>query len=178
MKRRNGFLLLESIVSLSLIVILVSMLYYLLFFCINIKDTVEDKIELQQQATEMSNYIEKIIGDSKGILNTEIDKNSNELVSVTSIKCKYRDETIIDNSIKDKEVSLKTTNNKLFINTLNKQGQSESGGYEIGDYIDKIYIALYENGRFAKLKLELSKNNQKYETEFDIYIRNFKGEST
>lgn len=177
MKRRNGFLLLESIVSLSLIIILVSMLYYLLFFCINIKESVEDRIELQQQAIELTNYIEKIIGDSKGILNTELNKNSYNLVSVTSIKCKYRDDDIINNSIKDKELSLKTDKNKLFVNTLNKQGLSESGGYEIGDYIDKMYIALYENGRLAKLKLELSKNNQKHKIEFDIYIRNFKGEN-
>ena len=177
MQHKNGFLLLESIVSLSLIVILVSILYYLLFFCINIKDTVEDKIELQQQGMEIANYIEKIIGDSKGIINTEINNNSKELVSVTSIKCKYRDENIIDNNIKDKELSLKTDKNKLFVNTLNKYGHSESGGYEIGDYIDKIYIAVYENGRLAKLKLELSKNSYKYKTEFDIYIRNYKGET-
>ena len=64
-----------------------------------------------------------------------------------------------------------------YINTLNKNGYSESGGYEIGDYVDNMYIALQEDGRIAKLKLELSKNNQKYSTEFNIYIRNIKEES-
>lgn len=177
MKRKDGFLLLEGIISLSLIAILVSLLYYLLFFCLNVKDTVEDKIELQQQAIEMTNYIEKIIGDCKGIMNTELNNNSKDMISVKSIKCKYKDEEIINSDIKDKEISLKEDKNKLFINTLNKYGQSESGGYEIGDYIDNLYISLYENGRLAKLRLDLSKNNQTYSTEFDIYIRNFKGDS-
>lgn len=177
MKRKNGFLLLESVISITIIVMLVSILYYLLFFCINIKVGIENKVELQQQAIELENYIQKIIGESKGILNTELSKNSTNLISVKSIKCKYRDELISDNTIKDKELSLKTNTNKLFINTLNKNGYSESGGYEIGDYIDNMYIALQEDGRIAKLKLELSKNNQKYSTEFDIYIRNIKEEN-
>ena len=177
MKRKNGFLLLESVISITIIVMLVSILYYLLFFCINIKVGIENKVELQQQAIELENYIQKIIGESKGILKTELSKNSTNLVSVKSIKCKYRDELISDNTIKDKELSLKTNTNKLFINTLSKNGYSESGGYEIGDYIDNMYIALQEDGRIAKLKLELSKNNQKYSTEFDIYIRNIKEES-
>ena len=177
MKRKNGFLLLESVLSITIIVVIVSTLYYLLFFCINIKVGIENKVELQQQAIELENYIQKIIGESKGILNTELSKNSTNLVSVKSIKCKYRDELISDNTIKDKELSLKTNTNKLFINTLNKNGYSESGGYEIGVYVDNMYIALQEDGRIAKLKLELSKNNQKYSTEFDIYIRNIKEES-
>jgi len=177
MKRKNGFLLLESVISITIIVMLVSILYYLLFFCINIKVGIENKVELQQQAIELENYIQKIIGESKGILNTELSKNSTNLVSVKSIKCKYRDELISDNTIKDKELSLKTNTNKLFINTLSKNGYSESGGYEIGDYVDNMYIALQEDGRIAKLKLELSKNNQKYSTEFNIYIRNIKEES-
>ena len=177
MKRKNGFLLLESVISITIIVMLVSILYYLLFFCINIKVGIENKVELQQQAIELENYIQKIIGESKGILNTELSKNSTNLVSVKSIKCKYRDELISDNTIKDKELSLKTNTNKLFVNTLNKNGYSESGGYEIGDYVDNMYIALQEDGRIAKLKLELSKNNQKYSTEFNIYIRNIKEES-
>lgn len=178
MKYKNGFLLLESIVSLSLIVILVSLLYSLLFFCLNMKNNVEDKVELQQQALEITNYIEKVICDSYGIINEDLSYNSKDLISVTSIKCKYRNSETINNSVKDKEISLKKDKKKLFINTLNKLGQSEQGGYEIGDYVDNLYIAVYENGRIAKIKLELSKNNQIYNTEFDLYIRNFEGDTT
>ena len=57
MKRKNGFLLLESVLSITIIVMLVSILYYLLFFCINIKVGIENKVELQQQAIELENYI-------------------------------------------------------------------------------------------------------------------------
>ncbi|MGL5347441.1 MAG: hypothetical protein ACRDA3_08815 [Peptostreptococcaceae bacterium] len=177
MKRKKGFLLLESIVSLSLIVILVSLLYSLLFFCLNMKNNVEDKIELQQQALEITNYIEKVIGDSYGIINKDLNYNSKDLIPVISIKCRYRNGENIENTIKDKEISLKKDTKKLFINTLNKLGQSEQGGYEIGCYIDNLYIAVYENGRLAKIKLELSKNNQIYDTEFDLYIRNFEGDT-
>lgn len=177
MKCKNGFLLLESIVSLSLIVILISLLYSLLFFCLNIKNTVEDNVELQQQAMEVTNYIEKVIGDSYGIMNKELNYNSKELTPVTSIKCKYKDDKVINSAVKNKEISLKQDKKKLFINTLSNSGQSEQGGYEIGDYIDNLYIAVYEEGRIAKIKLELSKNSKVYDTQFDIYLRNFKGDS-
>ncbi|MEG1141522.1 MAG: hypothetical protein RSE41_03575 [Clostridia bacterium] len=40
-----------------------------------------------------------------------------------------------------------------------------------------MYVSIYENGNFIKLKLKLSKNEQSYENEFDVYIRNFNGES-
>ncbi|MEG1142031.1 MAG: prepilin-type N-terminal cleavage/methylation domain-containing protein, partial [Clostridia bacterium] len=99
MKRRRGYLLLESVISLSIIMILISLLYYLLFFCIDIKTNTEDKIELQQQASEMSRYIEEIIGNSKGIMSINYKEKNNEFVEVTSIKCKYRDEGIKDNNI-------------------------------------------------------------------------------
>ncbi|WP_042271947.1 hypothetical protein [[Clostridium] dakarense] len=179
MKRRKGYLLLESVISLSIIMILIGVSYYLLFFCIDTKTRIEDKIELQQQANEISKYIEEVIGNSKGIISISSKSNeeSNKLLETNSIKCKYKNESSSDKSIKDKEISLKEDKSKLFINTLNYLGNSESGGYEIGDYIDKMYASVYENGNFVKVKLKLSKNNQIYETEFDVFIRNFDGDS-
>lgn len=179
MNRREGYLLLESIISLSIIMILISLSYYLLFFCIDTKTRIEDKIELQQQASEISKYIEEIIGNSKGIISigSKSNEDSTKLIETNSIKCKYKDESTNDKNIKDKEISLKENKSKLFINTLNYLGNSESGGYEIGDYIDKMYASVYEDGNFVKIKLKLSKNDQIYETEFDVYIRNFNGDS-
>ncbi|MGL6107444.1 hypothetical protein [Romboutsia sp.] len=173
MKHRKGYLLVESIITLSLIVVLASILYYMLFFSINLKSTIEDKIELQQQSIEITKQIEKVIGESKGIINI----TSTNSIPVTSIKCKYMDRDIKNSSIKDKELSLKTDKSKLFINTLNIYGNSETGGYEIGDYIDSMYISLDEGGRLANIKLKLSKNMQKYETNFSVYIRNFEGDN-
>lgn len=178
MKRRKGYLLLESVISLSIIMILIVVLYYLLFFCMNTKTRIEDKIELQQQANEVSKYIEEVIGNSKGIISirSKLNEESNKLLETNSIKCKYRNESSSDKSIKDKEISLKEDKSKLFINTLNYLGNSESGGYEIGDYIDKMYAFVYEDGNFVKVRLKLSKNNQIHETEFDVFIRNFNGD--
>lgn len=178
MKRRKGYLLLESVISLSIIMILISISYYLLFFCMSTKTRIEDKIELQQQASEISKYIEEVIGNSKGVISigSKSSEDSNRLIETNSIKCKYNDDSSNNKNIKDKEISLKEDKSKLFINTLNYLGNSESGGYEIGDYIDKMYASVYEDGNFVKVKLKLSKNNQIYETEFDVFIRNFNGD--
>ena len=62
-------------------------------------------------------------------------------------------------------------NHKLFINTLNSRGNSESGGYEIGDYVD--FISVMIQGNKVAVKLSLSKNNEKYETYFKSYIKEF-----
>jgi Xaa-Pro aminopeptidase len=62
-------------------------------------------------------------------------------------------------------------NHKLFINTLNNSGNSEAGGYEIGDYIDFISVMIKDNK--VSVRLSLSKNKEKYETEFNCYIKDF-----
>ena len=83
------------------------------------------------------------------------------------IKCKYKNSY---RDVKDKEISYKR-NHKLFINTLNSRGNSESGGYEIGDYVD--FISVMIQGNKVSVKLSLSKNNEKYETYFKSYIKEF-----
>lgn len=179
MKNRGGYLLLDSIISLALTSTLILILSSLLLCTINARDSIEDKIELQQQAAEISKHIEAVIGDSMGILdiNTRQTTHTNNKIlnNATSIKCKYRDDSLNLN-VKDKEISLKSNNSKLFINTINKHGVSESGGYEIGAYIDNMYIGMSNDNKCANIKLELSKGRQTYETEFKVYIRNFKGE--
>lgn len=170
----EGFLLLESLISLTLIMTLVLILNNLMFQSMIIKKEIEDKVELQQQAAEMMKHIENLIGESKGIISVTNRVNESDSIilrNVSSIKCKYRDEK--DNkNIKDKELKLKD-NSKLFINTLNSAGVSEYGGYEIGDYIDNMYIKISEDKRYADIKLNLSKNKQAYETKFKVYIRNY-----
>lgn len=170
----KGFMLLESIISLTFIMTLVLLLNNLMFQSISIKGYIEDKVELQQQAGEITKHIEDLIGDSKGVtsIKVRLDESDNEILSdVSSIKCKYRDDKENTN-VKDKELSLKD-NNKLFINTLNSNGVSEPGGYEIGDYIDNLYIGVSEDKRYVDIKLKLSKNKQTYETKFKVHIRNF-----
>lgn len=169
MKHKNGYMLLESIISISIVLTISSLLYYTLFFTSNIRINVEDKVELIQQSNEISKYMKEIIENSYGIIN---HNTSIDYTNTTSIKCRYKQENI---NIKDKEISLKEKSDKVFINTLRQNGSSEPGGYEIGDYVDKMQIKIANNGNLAKIKLNLSKNDIKLEKEFTISIRNFKG---
>ena len=68
MKYRKGYILIESVITLSVIMILSSIIYSIVHLSVNIKLNIEDKIELQQQAMEITNYIDELIGNSKGII--------------------------------------------------------------------------------------------------------------
>ncbi|MBQ3421106.1 MAG: hypothetical protein IJH34_05465 [Romboutsia sp.] len=164
MKNNKGYLLLESIMSLVIIGTLLIAIYTSLIFCIKSKASIEDKVEIQQQALEISKHIKSTIEKSKGIISVTYNyENSNDnFKGITSIK--------------NKEISYKKNSKKLFINTLNSKNQSESGGYEIGDYVESIYVYKDNNPKFLTIKLRLGKNNQIYENQFKVFIRNFEEE--
>lgn len=173
MKSRKGYLLLEVLISLSIIITISLSLYSFLFYTNTYKNMIEDKVELYEQGEEMYYQINKTIENSDGIISIR-DLNGNVIcgntlsyITVNSIKCKYKNQY---RNYKDKEISYKR-NKKLFINTLNNNGNSEVGGYEIGDYVDSISIKIEDNKIFVKL--QLSKNNEKYETDFKSYIKEF-----
>ena len=67
MKYRKGYILIESVITLSVIMILASIIYSIVHLSINIKLNIEDKMD-QQQAMEITNYIDELIGNSKGII--------------------------------------------------------------------------------------------------------------
>ena len=163
MKYRKGYILIESVITLSVIMILASIIYSIVHLSINIKLNIEDKIELQQQAMEITNYIDELIGNSKGIIGITSKEEINNFLSVTSIKCKYK--------LQDKEIKFIPSSNKLFIKDV-----TASSGYEIGDYVDKVLISKENSDKIIDIKLKLSKNKQIYETKFTIDIINFKGE--
>ena len=168
MKCKKGYILIESVITLSIIMILSSIIYLILDLSLNMKSNIEDKIELQQQAIEITNYIDELIGNSKGIIGIISKEAINNVLSVTSIKCKYKED---DNKLKDKEIKFIPSSNKLFIKDV-----TASSGYEIGDYVDKILISKQNSGKIIDIKLELSKNKQVYKTNFTIDIINFKEE--
>lgn len=167
MKYRNGYILIESVVTLSIIMVLSAIIYSMVHLSINIKNVMEDKIEIQQQAMEITNYIDELIGNSKGIIGVTYKEECNDLLSVTSIKCKYKED---DNKLKDKELKFTPSTNKLFIKDV-----SASSGYEIGDYVEKVCISKNTNSKVIDIRLELSKNKQEYATEFTIDIINSNG---
>ena len=154
MKYRKGYVLIESVITLSIIMILVSIIFSIVHLSINIKSNIEDKIEIQQQAMEITDYIEELIGNSKGIIGITSKEEINNFLSVTSIKCKYKDSS---NKLQDKEIKFIPSSNKLFIKDV-----TASSGYEIGDYVDKILISKNNSGKIIDIKLELSKNKQIY----------------
>ncbi|NMS88755.1 hypothetical protein HGQ85_02355 [Clostridioides difficile] len=172
MKRKHGYLLLESIVSLASIVILIMVLYSVFVLTINLKLRIDDKLELQQQSIEIVKTMEGIISNSMGIIN--LSNNEENFKRTTSIKCRYVDESITNNEeyISNKEIILNERRNKLFVNSLNGES-SQAGGYEIGDYVDEMYVSMSNNGQYVNIKLKLSKRSQNYETKFKIKIWNF-----
>ena len=159
MKYRKGYILIESVITLSVIMILASIIYSIVHLSINIKLNIEDKI---------TNYIDELIGNSKGIIGITSKEEINNFLSVTSIKCKYKDSS---NKLQDKEIKFIPSSNKLFIKDV-----TASSGYEIGDYVDKVLISKENSDKIIDIKLKLSKNKQIYETKFTIDIINFKGE--
>lgn len=172
MKRKCGYLLLESAVSLTVIVVLVITLYSIFILTMNLKVKIEDKMELQQQSIEITKSIEGIISNSRGIIN--LSSNDESFKKMTSIKCRYVDENTTDNEeyTSNKEIILNERRNKLFVNSLNGES-SQAGGYEIGDYVDEMYVSMSNNGEYINIILKLSKHNQKYETEFKVKVWNF-----
>ncbi|MBF4785863.1 hypothetical protein, partial [Clostridioides difficile] len=129
MKHKYGYLLLESVVSLSSMVIIILVLYSIFLSTINLKLKVEDKIELQQQSLEIIKSMEGIISNSMGIMN--VSNYEETFKKTTSIKCRYVDENNNEESISNKEIILNERRNKLFVNSLNGES-SQAGGYEIG----------------------------------------------
>ncbi|MDL0265029.1 hypothetical protein QQO55_05650, partial [Clostridioides difficile] len=161
MKHKYGYLLLESVVSLSSMLIMILVLYSIFLSTISLKLKVEDKIELQQQSLEIIKSMEGIISNSMGIIN--VSNYEDTFKKATSIKCRYVDENVNNNeeSISNKEIILNERRNKLFVNSLNGES-SQAGGYEIGDYVDEMYVSINNNGQYVNIKLKLSKRSQKY----------------
>ena len=168
MKHRKGYILIESVITLSIVGILLSIIYSVVDLSINMKSNIEDKIELQQQAMEITDYIDELIGNSKGIIGVVSKEEIDDFLSVTSIKCKYKEE---NNNLKDKEIKFIPSSNKVFIKDI-----TASSGYEIGDYVDKLMISKNNSGKIIDIKLKLSKNTQVYETNFTVDIINFNKE--
>ena len=166
----RGYFLIEVVLSISIIPIICLILYNTLFQTINTKEYIENKNELKQQALEVIDSIEYIIQNSKSIINDYDCGKNLELKPIKSIKCEYKDEDYEQN----KEIIYKSQYDKIFINDLNKYNQTQSGGYEIGNYITNMYIGISDTKNIVKVKIKLQKENTDYEIEKIIKIHNFK----
>lgn len=163
MKNSKGYFLLEYIISFSIIIIISSVIIDVFLLAKKYSLNLEDNVELYQQSFEIQNSIDKIISNSSGIIDINNDSSS------LNIKLKYIGEL-------DQEIIFRKNLNKIFFNTLNLDGSSKPGGYEIGCYIDNINIKVSECGQIVDISLKLSKNKSIYETKFSTYIKNLNGE--
>lgn len=152
----KGYLLIEYVVSIAIIVFIGTFLVNSYFLTQNIVTNIKDKNELITQAIEITDQIDKLVANSKGILS--IDKSA--------IQLKYKG----DDCYEDKEIIFRQSTNKVAVNNLYYNGNSKPGGYEIGAYVEGFDATV--NGQIIDITLKLKKGNSTYETEFSTYIMN------
>ena len=175
---KKGYVLLEAIVSLSIIMVITMCLYEVVVASHSAKSNIEDRIELNQQIEEIDYQLKNLIESCVNIINvTTLDGyvvsslQYDKIYDVSSIKLNFKTkENEDDLSLKNKEISLKSQKNKLFVNTLKNDNSSEGGGYEIGDYVERISIKL-ENPKLVSVVLYLKKNDVALQKELKLYIR-------
>ncbi|MEG2983435.1 MAG: hypothetical protein RR835_01960 [Peptostreptococcaceae bacterium] len=167
MKARKGYLMIEVAISVCIILLIVSILYGLLFFGLNIYKKLHSSIEIQQQGIEIQNHIENELKNGIEIISVKTKDNqiitSKEFDYTSVISIKYKPINREDNVGFD-ELFLNKKTSKIFIKRRNA-----SSGHEIGDYLDNIYISKANGGNIINIKLELSKNIQSYFIEFTLY---------
>lgn len=167
MNRKSGYLLLETSISVCIMVIIISGLYTLMFLGIKFYNNIHSSIEIQQQGLEVQRTIEKELKNRVNVYNVKTENNeiitSNNFDYKKVISIKYKPVDREDKLGLD-ELFLNKRTQKVFIKRRNA-----SSGYEIGDYIDNMYISKDKDGKIINIKLDLSKSNQKYSTSFKIY---------
>lgn len=170
MKRRKGYLILEISISMIIMSIVLITLYGLLFTSINMYKKIYSSIEIQQQGMEIQKHMEKELSGDIEITDVKTENSQVlndkefEFTKVKSIY--YKSKTNLEVNDCD-ELFLNNKAKKLFIKRMGYKS-----GYEIGDYIDSIYISKEKDGRIINIKLQLSKNKQNHCIEFSIYNDN------
>ncbi len=166
MQARKGYLLLENIISIVTTGIILTTLYGVLFTSLNMYRRIHSTIEIQQQGLEIQNYMEKELKDDIEIKSIKTSSNqtiiSPEFEEKDVISIKYKPVNRLDSQGLD-EIYLNNKTNKVFIKRKNA-----SSGYEIGDYLDNIYIEKLKSGKIINIKLKLSKDNQQHKVKFSI----------
>ena len=173
MRKRSGYVLLEIIISVFIMSIIITCLLSIMAVINRANKNIEDRIELSQQTEEITSQITPLIEESMNIIsittiqNLELGKE----YDVLSIKLNFKNSENENNiALKNREISYKKSSKKLFINTLRSNNASETGGYEIGDYVKSIRIKK-ESSNIICLILNLEKNNMEVEKSIKLYVR-------
>lgn len=167
MKRKNGYFILEVSVSIIITSIILIILYSLLLSSISMYKKIYSSIEIQQQGLEIQRHIENEL--KGGIEVTNIKTEDNQIINDKNFALKnaksifYKSKETLTNNEPD-ELFLNKKTKKVFI-----KRRGYKSGYEIGDYLDNIYISKEKDGKIVNIRLELSKNKQNHCVEFSIY---------
>ena len=167
MRKRSGYVLLEIIISVFIMSIIITCLLSIMAVINRANKNIEDRIELSQQTEEITSQITPLIEESMNIIGiTTIDRKTIQNLELG----KEYDVLSIKLNFKNSEISYKKSSKKLFINTLRSNNASETGGYEIGDYVKSIRIKK-ESSNIICLILNLEKNNMEVEKSIKLYVR-------
>lgn len=167
MKVKKGYLMLEVCISMGTMFIIISIIYWIFFSSLSIYKRINSSVEIQQQGIEIQGHVEKELCDGIEIIsvktreNNIINSRDFDITDVISIKYKPINRDV---SLGLDELYLNTRSNKIFIKRRNA-----ASGYEIGDYLDNIYISKKKDGKIVNIELKLSKNTQKYFNKFTMY---------
>ena len=178
MRKRSGYVLLEIIISVFIMSIIITCLLSIMAVINRANKNIEDRIELSQQTEEITSQITPLIEESMYIISiTTIDRKTIQNLElgkeydVLSIKLNFKNSENENNiALKNREISYKKSSKKLFINTLRSNNASETGGYEIGDYVKSIRIKK-KSSNIICLILNLEKNNMEVEKSIKLYVR-------
>lgn len=167
MKRKKGYFILEISVSMIITSILLTILYGLLLSSISIYQKIYSSIEIQQQGLEIQRHIENELRKDIEITNIKTEENkikNDENFELTNAKSIYYESKVNLECDEPDELFFNKKTKKIFI-----KRRGYKSGYEIGDYLDNIYIGKEKDGKIINIKLELSKNKQNHCIEFSIY---------
>ncbi|SHH07818.1 prepilin-type N-terminal cleavage/methylation domain-containing protein [Tepidibacter thalassicus] len=163
---KKGFTLMEVIVSLGLTSILLLLLFNVMFFNIKILKKTEARIEIQEQAQFIKEFIEDKLHISSGV-DSIIDVNGHKIKNKNFNKGEIKElRFILSNNIEG--IYIDNKRKKMFYrrNLL-------YNGYEIGDYVKKFNVEKISEGKGIRVCLEMEKNNEIMNVEFLVYFRNY-----
>ncbi len=168
LKKREGYILIEMIIFLTVSMIIIMTSYIIIMFAIHEFNTVNYYSELEEISLCVQDKIRMEISESIDIVGYDKYFNSIKDGQYTQIKRLYyicRDRENRENIVQ-KNISI--SDEKLYIGKKSK--------YQIGNYVDKIFISEEKNKNdeliAVSFRIEYKKNKVKYMSKFKVYKKN------
>ncbi|SHK12498.1 prepilin-type N-terminal cleavage/methylation domain-containing protein [Tepidibacter formicigenes] len=163
---KKGFTLIEVIISLGLTSILMLLSFNIIFLNVKMFNKTEARIEIQEQAQFIKEFIENKLYLSSGV---------HSVINKDGYKIKSKD--FKEGEIKELRFVLSDNVEGIYIDNKRKKmfyrRNLMYNGYEIGDYVKKFNIEKISEGKGVKIYLEMEKNKEIMNIEFLVYFRNY-----